>query len=451
MTFNSLFIARALFTAAILSSCFLLGGLFALNQWQPYTFIIESIANTQGLWSRVTDHHPRLLEPKVYAGSGVEVYDSTKAFVGYTLLQGTMPGGPQVKLIDMTGKELHRWNINFFRIWPQADHLAENLRPTSEFYTHTQGFIVFPDGSIIINIGGKGSAKLDKCSNVLWTLDRRTHHSITQTVEGQFWIPAHRNIDMIPEHLLFAGITKEKLNNRGANLFFGYENLVLLIDENGNTIREFSILESIYNAGLESAVLNSLKSKPYDITHINDIDVVTEALAQKIAGVNVGDLLISIRQMHMLAIIDQFTGKLKWKHIGPWVSQHDPDITEDGNITIFNNSVKELAFARAPGSNIIEFDPMTNISNIIYPTRVQDAFFSKIMGNHQALPNGNRLITESLSGRVFEINHDGEIIWQIIIPYDEDLASLIAISHRVSTDYFKVKDWDCSKHSNTTL
>lgn len=81
---------------------------------------------------------------------------------------------------------------------------------------------------------------------------------------------------------------------------------------------------------------------------------------------------------------------------------------------------------------------MTNISNIIYPTKVQDAFFSKIMGNHQTLPNGHRLVTESLSCRVFEINKDGEIIWQIIIPYDEDLASLITISYRVRTDYFKV-------------
>lgn len=47
-----------------------------------------------------------MLEPKVYSGSGVEVYDSTKVFTGYTLLQGTMPGGPQVKLMDMTGKDI---------------------------------------------------------------------------------------------------------------------------------------------------------------------------------------------------------------------------------------------------------------------------------------------------------------------------------------------------------
>ncbi|WP_076411301.1 arylsulfotransferase family protein [Shewanella sp. UCD-KL12] len=443
MAIRSIIIARTLFNLAVLISCFLLGGLFALNQWQPFTFIFTAVADTQGLWNRYTASTPRLLEPIVYPGDGVKSYNLDKAYTGYTLLQGTMPGGPQVKLIDMNGNEIHRWDVNFFDIWPTPDHLSESFRPVSELYTHTQGFVALPDGSIIVNVGGKGSAKLDKCSNVIWTVNRRTHHSVTQTTDGNFWIPAHRDIEDIPEHLLFAGITKDHLNNREQDTFFGYENLILLIDNEGNILREFSMLEAIYQASWEAAVVSSLKSKPFDLTHINDIEIVTPALARKINNVNEGDLLISIRQMHMLTILDQFTGKIKWRHFGPWVSQHDPDITIEGNIVVFNNSVVEVAFNRPAGSNIVELDPATNQTRILYPTEDSPSFFTNIMGSHQGLENNNRLISESRAGRVFEVTSSGELVWQYILPYNNDMASLIAISQRVESDYFQVNDWQC--------
>ena len=38
------------------------------------------------------------------------------------------------------------------------------------------------------------------------------------------------------------------------------------------------------------------------------------------------------------------------------------------------------------------------------------------MGGNQRLPNGNTLITESCSGRVFEITKDGRIVWEFYNP-----------------------------------
>jgi len=164
-------------------------------------------------------------------------------------------------------------------------------------------------------------------------------------------------------------------------------------------------------------------------------------MADKIPGVEAGDLLVSIRQLHMLAVIDQNSGKIKWFHEGPWVRQHDPDITPDGNIHVYNNFVFKIN--RLSGSNIIELDPQNRITTVLYPADKQKGFFSRIFGSHQLLSNGNRIITESLYGRVFEINPEGMIVWEYIESYDEQFSALIEIAERYPRDYFRVDNWKC--------
>ena len=48
----------------------------------------------------------------------------------------------------------------------------------------------------------------------------------------------------------------------------------------------------------------------------------------------------------------------------------------------------------------------------------EDSFFySSTSGYNQRLANGNTLITESNNGRGFEVNHEGEVVWEYISPY----------------------------------
>jgi len=149
----------------------------------------------------------------------------------------------------------------------------------------------------------------------------------------------------------------------------------------------------------------------------------------------------------MLVIIDSVTGRIKWHQTGPWVRQHDPDINDEGIIEVFNNhldySLLGLSGIKTPGSNLISFDPSINISSIIYPQSGEMKFYSSIMGTHQRLPNGNRMITESMAGRVFEIDAQGDVVWEYVKPYDDAYASLIANAIRYDKDYFNVSDWSC--------
>lgn len=442
---NKLDFSIIAFRSILVLLIFLNGGLFAIENWQPFKFIAEGYYATSMFVIEQLRVRPQLLEKLRYKGDGVTFYDAGQAFDGLTVLQGTLPGGTQIRLIDMSGNEIHRWPISFYKIWPDPKHIEEKNRPKTDFNYHTQGLAVLPDGSVVINIGDKGAAKLNKCGEVVWTVDRETHHSITPTEDGGFWIPAHRAIKDIPEHLLFAGVTREILEDRPPGLFhgFSYENLILFVNENGKTLKEFSILQSLYDGGFESEIYDALLINLRDPTHVNDVEVVTQALADKLPDVNKGDLLVSMRQMNMLAIIDQKTGAIKWHFIGPWIRQHDPDITSEGNIVVFNNGHKQLSFNRIPGSNIIELDPVTGKTRIIYPLNGQQGFYSDILGTHQLLENGNRLIAESRAGRVFEINPQGDIVWDFVKPYDESYASLIALALRVPDEYFTVDEWNC--------
>jgi hypothetical protein len=431
------------FKLVFLLLVFLIGGLFAINYWQPFRFIVEGITATSAFIQEKYQVRPVLLKKLTYDTVGVSKYDPDQAYDGLTVLQGTLPGGTQVRLIDMSGNEIHRWPVNFFKIWPDPKHLEEKYRPKTDFNYHTQGLVVLPDGSVIVNIGDKGTAKLSKCGKVEWTVDHMTHHSITPTAAGGFWIPSRRSVKNIPDHLIFPGITREKLEKVHIGTFHSYENLILLVDKNGETQKEFSILQSLYDGGFESEIYDAMLINPSDPTHINDIEIVTQALADKIPNVNYGDLLVSIRQMHMLAIFDRLTGAIKWHFIGPWIRQHDPDITQEGNIVVFNNGHTQLSFNRIPGSNLIELDPETGKTGIIYPLDGRQGFYSDILGSHELLANGNKLIVESRAGRVFEVNKEGDIVWEYVQPYDETHASLIATAQRVNKDYFTVDHWNC--------
>jgi hypothetical protein len=92
---------------------------------------------------------------------------------------------------------------------------------------------------------------------------------------------------------------------------------------------------------------------------------------------------------------------------------------------------------------VVSLDPATGRTTTLYPMPGQASFHTEIMGTHQLLANGNRLITESLAGRVFEIDEQGNVVWEYIKPYDETHAALIESAIRYDEDYFVVQDWSC--------
>jgi hypothetical protein len=70
-----------------------------------------------------------------------------------------------------------------------------------------------------------------------------------------------------------------------------------------------------------------------------------------------------------------------------------------------------------PRSRVIEVDPATGNIGWSYETRPPWAFFSSFISDAQRLPNGNTLICEGQTGRLFEVTYDGEIVWEYVNPF----------------------------------
>jgi hypothetical protein len=52
-----------------------------------------------------------------------------------------------------------------------------------------------------------------------------------------------------------------------------------------------------------------------------------------------------------------------------------------------------------------------------YHDPAREFFFAPFMGSAQRLPNGNTLVTDSPSGRLFEVTKDGYLCWEYVVPY----------------------------------
>jgi len=439
---NKLNIGQIVIPALV--ALFLLGGFLGLKKWPPFDWIYYGYQDTKVLITEIMQPRPTILKKQTYEGNGVTVHNVEKSFKGYTVLQGIFENGVEMRMIDMKGNTINVWPIDFFDIWPDPVHLSPEKIPNGNYNYHSQGNLILPDGSVIVNLGYLGTVKLDKCANVIWTVDRMTRHFVQNTTRGTYYIGANREIDDINDDILLFGATKSWLKNT----FQRYENTVLEVNTDGEIIDEFSVLEPFFAAGLEGSLFDAAKITLDDPTHHNDIEIVTPELANKIENVNSGDLLLSIRNMHMLIILDQTTKQIKWKYSGGFTRQHDPDIMSDGTIILFNNSRAHYGFNRPLGSSLTRLDPETNEISIVAPTNENNRFYTSIFGTHQLLSNGNILVSEGLAGRAFELDSTGAVVWSFISKYDDTHASAIEDARRYSPEYFTVTDWQCPAKEN---
>lgn len=61
---------------------------------------------------------------------------------------------------------------------------------------------------------------------------------------------------------------------------------------------------------------------------------------------------------------------------------------------------------------MLEVDPPTDEISWEYLGDPSTAFYSAGRGCDQCLPNGNTLVTESNTGRLFEGTREGDIVWE---------------------------------------
>jgi len=328
---------------------------------------------------------------------------------GATMIGGLAPDRDRlqgVTLYDELGVEIHHWSIDYEALDPGGED-EENVM--------LHGLLPFPDGSIAVAFdNGNVIARVDACGKPIWVTPGRYHHVVSAGDDGILW-------SWVEEVLmkLDAG-TGEVLDeiNLKTDLIEGqdlYGVFAIHTDENPDGIT--------YHGSA---------------FHANDVEPLTRALAPAFPEFEPGDLLISLRELNLVAVLDPDTRELKWWIHGPWFRQHDPDFEPDGRISVFDNHMGLGA------SRIVLIDPKTNEWEVVLQGSDELPFYTWQRGTHQILPNGDILVTEPERGRVFMTDGEGDLIWVREMIFDAEQNYIVTTAIQVPPGFFDDDAFACA-------
>jgi hypothetical protein len=429
-------------------------GLQAADGQTPAYFLVKDLTSTITSSLRLTAEEAptftgtrpsHFLQPARYAGDGVTVNDPETNQSDLILLAGFLDRNNEVRLIRRDGKVVARWPVRFHDLFPNPDFIPARQAPKTDWNIETHGALVLPDGSVVFNFEYGGTAKLDRCNNVQWTIRRQTHHSIERAEAGGFWVPGRSWIIGDSSYPPFETPFRE--------------DSVFRVSEGGKIVSEFSVVKLLYDH--LKAVLTATGSwfqpdMPWDeeIIHLNKVEELTSDVAPAFPMFEAGDLVLSVRELNLILVTDQTGSAVKWWQIGPWLRQHDPHFMRDGRIVLFNNNIfwnvvtdpaKRTSLGTPLVSQVLAVDPSTRRTEVLYGGAPGQEMLSVIRGKASVTPAGHLLITEPDGGSVREVDHDRRIVWRYVNRYDEDEVAQITQARIYPANYFNFDTgaWTC--------
>ncbi len=439
-----------------LTAAFLLGANAGYQQTPAFLAIKDikdKIDLVRGEWSNLAGTEPiHFLQPAKHEGSGV-----TKNLVAgddLVLISGLFDDNNGIVLMKRDGQVLAKWDASYSRI--MADAARTGSQPETDWNVDLHGALILPDGSVVYNYEDFGTAKLTRCGDIVWRQTHPTHHSIERAEGGGFWVLGTNIIEPSPD-------------GDGANPFPPFtdpsrwtelpvsDDLIVRLSDEGEILETASIMRAIYDSGLAplmtaiGAGIDFHEATDTELVHSNKVAELSSEMAGAFPGLSAGDLIVSVRGYNLLLVIDPNTWRVKWHKTGPWIRQHDPEFHGDGSITVFNNNTYLTSMGpqnrQLPGtaahSTITRYSFVTGKTDTVYGGTEDSHFLSIVRGKHDPTPGGGFLITEFEAGRAFEVDENGELIWEYINRYDDERVAEITEARRYDRDYFTVTDWTC--------
>ena len=340
----------------------------------------------------------------------VTIYNKKKAFKGLNLY--CSGHGPEAILTDMNGKQLHRWRYHITGIW------EKKYNPLSPHHLFWRRVHLMENGDLLAIFEGHGLIKIDKNSRLLWDYPGNAHHDLFVMPEGKIYVLTRK------------AVLDTRYNETEPIL----KDFIVILSPRGKEIRRVSVLKCLENSTY-APVLEKMK-KTGDILHTNTIEVLKGRLAHRSPAFKKGNVLISILYLDLIAVVDMEKESVVWAMSGMWKRQHQPTVLDNGNMLIFDNQ-----FGSDPVvSRVLEFDPFTGKIRWEYRGSKDSPFYTGDCGSCQRLPNGNTLISETNSGRAFEVAPDKTIVWEFFNPKragkDRELIASLFELIRIEPGYF---------------
>jgi outer membrane protein assembly factor BamB len=383
--------------------------------------------------------------PSVYP-TGTTIYDPARAWNGYTVLS---PLGTQAAIvIDMNGNVVKRW----------------------EGYNNSAGgpARVLPGGAIVAAAGARPPhqeslelVQRDFDGNVVWRFDRneqvetregttiwalRQHHDWQRAdFPGGYYSPGIEPATTGSNTLVLTHTNR--IDADVADVMLDDDRIIELTWD-GKIVWEWVASEHIDELGFDAAARAVIKAAPglnaarggFDWLHLNSATYLgpNQWFDGGDARFEPSNIIVSSRQASSIAIIGR-DGSIVWR-LGPdfseseelrairqIIGQHQAHLIPkglpgEGNLLVFDNGGASGygftnpialdgtgAFVR-PSSRVLEINPVTLA--LVWSYQAPGQFFASNISGAQRLPNGNTLITEGTTGRIFEVTNDATIVWE---------------------------------------
>jgi hypothetical protein len=338
----------------------------------------------------------------LFRKTGLGFHSPAQSYKGYTLV--TPIGADFSVLVDMEGKVVQRWHQPGFRVF-YARLLASGrlLSLSADASLPVPPQTTFTDPPLpfaqhIRRLGGNAThlRELDWSGNAIWEYRNDVmHHDFVRTETGSTWVAEWAEL---PEDV--ARRVRGGVRRRGERFPPMLSDELVEIDMNGNEIRRirlWELLDSVRDA------ICPLETR-WEWTHLNSLALTGD-----------GDLLVSCRNNSLVAIVGASGSELRWKCTSPVVyHQHHATWLDNGHVQVFDNGMHRIG---TPFSRVVELEVGSGAVVWEYVGEPPEQFFSGHISGAERQPNGNVLISEGASGRVFEITRRGETVWEWTSPF----------------------------------
>tara|TARA_B100000768_G_scaffold85837_1_gene81034 strand:- start:1137 stop:2528 length:1392 start_codon:yes stop_codon:yes gene_type:complete len=314
-----------------------------------------------------------------------------------------------VDLIDLTNFEvLHTWN-------PDIDAFNDLVEKVGEFKylnrdkNNSRHLLYHPiltkKGDLFFHAQSTPLRSIDRCSKLVFqNIHDVFHHSIETDIEGNIWSSTRMHPQKLPANQV----------GRDHRFDGGYsDDAIVKVSQDGEVLYEKSVSQIFIDNGMESrlSMIGSTHNFQSDPIHINDIQPVNfdSAYWKK------GDVFISLGHQSMVILFRPSTEEIIWKYEKNLFHQHDINIINEKEISIFNNNRRYFY----PNKDVVDGHNEVLIYN--FEAEQMSSYFQKSLetedvrtlaqGRGKILSNGDLFIEETDFSRILYYNSDASLRW----------------------------------------
>lgn len=422
-------ILNAAFIGALVFLALIAGAVLTAAKVFPGPQLADAYEGGKALYDKISTsadpYSSDLWKPERTLEKGVTVYDPSQAENGVTLYASGHEAAAY--LIDMHGNVLHEWRRPYSTVWNKSGSVK---KPQPDHFVYFRKVRMVANGDLLAiyeGVGdtpyGYGMVKLDRNSNVIWTYLANTHHDFDVGPDGRIYVLTHElTAEPLPD---FGNLAKPRIDD-----------FLVVLSPDGRELAKIRLILPIATSPYRHLLHTVSSYSVADPLHTNDVDYITAEAARNFPMGKPGQVMLSFRELGAIGVLDLKHRKIEWMARGYWIGQHDPDILANGDILLFDN----YGNYAVPGgiSRIIEFDPRNMAIVWQYSGNASRPFDSFLRSEQQRLSNGNTLIVESNGGRIFEVTHAGDIVWEFINPMRSPTGNrktaIVSSAERISLD-----------------